>query len=191
MRRVAGLALVGIAALFLHSVADAEVTWGVKGGLAVSDFRWEQSGPDTDTRKGACIGVYLEWPQSSHVTLTGELLYVQKGGRGARGDMRIDCLSIPVVVRLDVPTGDGYAYFGAGARTDVLVGSSFSGSAYEDLEDSLTAVTFGTEVLVGYDFGRAQVGLRYSFDLTDSVRDGAIGRNDAISYVLGVSLGTF
>ena len=72
-----------------------------------------------------------------------------------------------------------------------LLGGDFSGSDHPELEDSLTAVTFGTEVAVGYHFGKALVEVRYSFDLSESIEDGVIGRNDAVSYVLGVPVGSF
>lgn len=191
MVRFACLALLVVAILSPGSRALAEVAWGVKGGLVVSDLRWEEGNPGTDTRKGACVGAYFEWPRSSHITLTGELLYVQKGGKDATGDLRIDCISVPVMVRLEVPTGSGFLYLAAGARVDALLGGDFSGSAHAELEDSLTAVTFGTEVAVGYHFGKALVEVRYSFDVSESIKDGVIGRNDAVSYVLGVPVGSF
>jgi len=82
--------------MLLASVGQAQygaspIVKGIGGGATLSDF----SNPDSDSRWGGTAGLFVA--KATYATLTSlEVNWIQKGGKGAGADVRVDYIEIPV-----------------------------------------------------------------------------------------------
>ena len=173
-KRVATLRIVATAAAcvagLLWAVPAAAQTWGVKGGLSLSDVTLE--GFDTSAEPSAVAGGFYRLPFIAGMRIQVEGLVAQR--RVTFDDSVRDELNY-----LEVPMLARYRVFSVGGRPVHALGGGvlafrlsakevFSGGESEDVKDSYEPVDFG--VSVGGEVGLTRhwlVDVRYVFGVTN------------------------
>lgn len=178
MRNSFALLAVLTLGLLLAPRAEAQVDFGIRAGINVSNFSGDIDG--TDAKIGLLAGPYVNYAFSPTLSVQPELLFSQKGAREeAFGDTfsyNVTYLDIPVLIKYSVPTGSNLrpsVY--AGPQLSILLSESYSDGDISVEEDFFSGTDFGLAVGadIGAQFaGRTQefgVGLRYTLGLSNAV----------------------
>ena len=176
---VGTLLLLGIA-----STGLALPAFGVKAGICIADQEFESDifgTLPTDRRIGVDIGGYIEWPWRRYSKILLELHYVQRGmkeewlettpqGTGLRTvkfNNRVDYLSVPILVKVGVPSGSYRPFLALGPRIDVLLYSD--SPIWQEVYDDLEKVDVGADVAVGLDTRWISIETRYNYSLASTI----------------------
>lgn len=94
----------------ISSPADAQTTFGVRGGISVANASLDvQQDFDKSNRTGFTGGVFLDWASSGLLGLQVGAQYTQKGTeleiQQVTSDFNLNYLEIPAVVKLGIPLG--------------------------------------------------------------------------------------
>ena len=180
--------------------------YGLKGGLSASTHDVSGDWPyKTDYRTGIDVGAFVSWRFAFSTALLMEAHYVQNGHDGIEGwdpatsegppapsDFRIDYITLPFLLRIDMPVGDLPTYLLAGPYVSFKIGQNSDVKKY--YEDNLESFTLGGAVGFGHQW---QVGARmavfgealYRHDLTKAFDLNGIKLNNrAFSVLLGVKI---
>lgn len=108
--------------VFCVSSIEAQQSWGLKGGWALSNLSTKDGKlDDSKARNGFTLGVYGNYPLLGIFSFQPELLYTQKGGLVERGSTSIDTesgyIDIPLGLQLNVMEN---LYFYVGPQFSVL-----------------------------------------------------------------------
>lgn len=189
-----------VAILSMASVTMFSQTFGVKGGLNLSNW----VGSDADNTKmqvGFHIGGLMELPLSGNVYLQPELLLTQKGCKSEGTSYRPLYIEVPVNLMLKADVGTGKLTIGAGP----YVAMGIAGKASEDgisidlfkkidVLDAAMLKRFdaGLGVNVGYEFSNGFLAnLGTSFGLINVPDDGdASIKNSVVSLSVGYKFGS-
>lgn len=189
-----------VAILSMASVTMFSQTFGVKGGLNLSNW----VGSDADNTKmqvGFHIGGLMELPLSGNVYLQPELLLTQKGCKSEGASYRPLYIEVPVNLMLKADVGTGKLTIGAGP----YVAMGIAGKASEDgisidlfkkidVLDAAMLKRFdaGLGVNVGYEFSNGFLAnLGTSFGLINIPDDGdASIKNSVVSLSIGYKFGS-
>lgn len=104
-----------------------QASFGVKAGMNIATLGGDDVG-DVDSRTGLVVGGLVHYRLSDLLAVQPELLYSQKGakfsetlfGEPISGTFKLDYLEVPVLLRVDVPTG------GPELRPSVHAGPTFA-----------------------------------------------------------------
>jgi len=204
-------------AILAPSISKARVvkSFGLKAGAVVAEQSWDYfagplSGfdPGYSNRWGFDIGSYVEWFNVPYLSLLTEVHYVQKGmsykvvevtynqptgtGRYITFRPRVDYVSVPVLVKIQLRVSRFEPYFLLGPRFDFLVNRNdeATGLVYDDFNESDIGGTFG----VGFELLRLlPVGLLTEFRFSPSFNRSFRGeflevKNKSFELLLGVKL---
>ncbi len=208
--------------LLLTSTSVAtEMSFGFKAGLALSnqDFDYQTDiGFDPDYRTGFQGGAFAEFALTPNVSVQANVQYVPAGLKAEAEETteaypegtgkiltikpRIDYLSIPVLLKAGVPSGQVRPFLIAGPRVNIKVGMdrSYMSPVYEYLKDMSFGVTVGagTELQVSPKVALL-FEVTYSPDLTnifdvDEAKSKLVGsdvtlesvKNQTISFLAGI-----
>lgn len=202
MRMVAFLSAV---AVVLGATAGAEggPRFGLKAGvsLATQEFDHVYGWGDTGWRMGLDVGVSAEWYDQGRVSLLTEVRYVQKGvieervvtgpndpvGQLREFESRVDYVSVPLLVRLDLLGGDIRPYLAAGPRVDVNV-SHRADNLHSPVYDGLDRWDLGADLVCGVRIRRFSLEGRYGHTFGHSYESAVLKvRNRSTSLLLGLS----
>jgi hypothetical protein len=156
----------------------------IEGGINVANLSGSQLG-DTESRKGLCLGAYVEFMSINSVLhVQGEALYMAKGTREllccdeADGwdvamNYRLDYVEFPLVIRLDVPRKwtriDAYLVtgFSFALQTDAKVEMQVrtSGDSREVAFGSLREHDYGVIAGVGFSALTMEDGDRFCLEV--------------------------
>ena len=164
------LFLLGLTVLTIK-LSSAQVLFGIRGGLNISNSSWTYGGMSDSDKKAARfhIGGLAEIPVSESFFVQPELLLNQYGGKEDNQDDRITMLSLPLLARFKASAFSFYA----GPQYDLLLSAKYfvSGStidATEYFRKHLLSGTLGAE----YTFeGGVSIGARYQKSLANAVGD--------------------
>jgi hypothetical protein len=81
--------------LTLPSIAEAQLTFGIKAGINLSDVKFDDSDPDAAVRLNA--GIVSEISLGKNFFIRPELLYSAKGWKIADISMRLNYITLPVL----------------------------------------------------------------------------------------------
>lgn len=134
--------------------ADASTTFGIKGGLNMSNFNGDA---DTDGKTGFYVGGLVDIAVSEKFHVQPELLYSMEG---ADDDLGINYLRIPVMAKYYVAEGFSLQ---AGPELALKV------STEEDfLDDITTSTDFAIGIGAGYELSNGLMfDLRYNAGLSN------------------------
>lgn len=152
--------------------ANAQLRFGVKGGINISSVHFSSDIIDPDNVTGFHIGPTIEAGiPFLGIGFDASLLYSQKGMEVGSEAIKVDYIDLPVHLKwkFGLPIVKGYI------ATGPYVGFRVSGDKFWDIPGSVTsqvkAKTFG----FGWDFGAGvevfnhlQVGLNYGLGITDN-----------------------
>lgn len=176
MKRIYFLLLVLFS--FVAGSAQAQLRWGVKGGVNVASIHFTDlpSSLKTDNITGFHIGPTMEWM----VPLAGfgidaSLLYTQMGTKVSSTSVKSNYLDVPVNLKLKfgIPTAKIYAAAGP------FIGFRLGGDKiWNVISDQIESKSFSAGLNIGAGvelLQRLQIGANYHLGLTDNYSISAIG----------------
>lgn len=168
MRKLGLISLSALALVATPAVASAQgITWGVKGGAAMSNV----TEVDVDGRTGFVAGVSARAPMNPALTLEANALYVQKGAE----DLDLDYIEVPVMLQYGFAMqGSIHPFLGAGAHLAFNMSCDVDGS---DCGDEVEGTDFGLTFAGGVRFGtlsRMSAEVRYDLGMSEIVSDSDI-----------------
>lgn len=177
------------------SKAQSPVSFGVKGGVNLSNF--VGSDGDFDSRQGVVIGASLDISiPMAPIGVESGVYYSQKGAESGNSTLKIDYVEIPVLAKISFgPPGPFSPHLVAGPYLGFNINSEAedgNGNTV-DLEDFTNEVDVGGLVGLGADFGiglaKLNAQVRYNIGFTsvfsDQFDDGE--KNGVVSIVVGFS----
>ncbi len=191
------------------SVSAGPKQFGVKAGITLADQDYEYLALDwedeRDYKVGLTIGMFVDVPLTSFLSLRPGMEYVQKGSDLSQviqwtnesspeivGDStiefsdRIDYLSIPILAELTLPTN---TYLVLGPRLDVKIGSSSETASI--FADEFKSVVFGGTVGIGQEFMLGSLGpmlleFDYHHDFSKALDNSNLEvKNKTLAFALG------
>jgi hypothetical protein len=178
--------------------------YGVKLALTSANQTFEPL--ETNRRKGFNVAGYVEWFTMPYFSLLTQMEYVQRGmtvdfivtspsGPTPIGtltqDNRVDYLSIPILVKVGLPTTTIRPFVIAGPRVDFPIGHRTDDNVLGGVYDKFKTM-FGASVGVGVETSTllpvtVAIEARYNIDFSDSYVGQAVAiRNNAFDFWLGV-----
>lgn len=158
-----------------------EFDFGLKAGANFSDL---SDADNIDNRTGILAGAFVALKFNDNWAIQPELLYSQQGGDSDFGDIHVDYVNVPVILKYYLIGGLNLQ---VGPQFGFVVNDDFP--AADDIESQIEANDFDMSAAlgVGYDlpFG-LRVDARYNLGLNDTF-DGVDGKNKVISLALGYS----
>ena len=190
----------------LHAQVDSRWQYGIKAGLSASTNDASGNWPyRADFRTGLDAGAFLSWRFAFSASVSMEAHYVQNGHNGpndwdpersegppAAADFRIDYLSFPILVRLQMPVGKLPTYLLAGPYFNFKIAENAEVKKY--YAANLEPFVFGGAIGFGHQW---QVGARlamfgealYRHDFMKAFEyNGTKLNNRAFSILLGVKI---
>ena len=171
MKKIVGVILVAVMALMVVP-AQAQLRFGVKGGLNISSVHFNKDLVDRDNVTGFNIGPMIE----GSIPLIGvgfdaAVLYSQKGiGLKAEKDIKNDYIDVPVNLKWKFGLPILKGYLTAGPYVGFRVGGDKFWKIPGEVGDQLQAKNFNA----GLNFGAGvevikhlQVGFNYALGLTN------------------------
>ena len=164
---------------------------------------------DTKRRVGFNAGIFAEWLDVPFFSVLTQVEYAQRGTgeefvvTGPSGPepigtktlyARLDYVSVPVLGKIILQTGQISPYVLAGPRADFLLGYKSDEGLFSGVYDSFKKTTWGGSAGIGVQVkSLLPVTLiaeaRYNFDFADSYRSDLMNvRNNSVDFWLGVGL---
>jgi hypothetical protein len=178
-----------LAGVLLPADAAAQ-SLGVEGGLALSRYKFETSGPETDWLFGGSAGlifVLSEGPITGQV----EALWSRKGTKTTSGtEIKVDYLEIPIGSRLVFEADEGqniHVMFG-GTVAFNLNATQNSEEVFEVIEEDVDEIDFGLFVGGGVDYGRLFANARYVWGIRDISDRPVEAYNRGFTFLVGLKL---
>ena len=195
MRRIK-LSLLAVA-LMVATAASAQVSFGIQGGMNLSNVMHNDEGASTNPKFGFNAGILTDIGLTHNVGIRSGLFFHTKGFRGdikeADTDVRITTnlmyLQIPVhfAYKINVMPGTRivfhagpYVAYGIGGSLNFDVRKSPPGTEWGDAgpvfgEDGFKPFDFGLGLGVGAEFGRILVGIGWDMGLLNIANDNYSG----------------
>jgi hypothetical protein len=189
--------------------------FGLKLGPTFSNLSIDPEDPDADTgmRWGIGGGGFVTMPLKPRLSLQFEALFAPKGSKttgeagtefeGLEGQLALDYLEFPVLLRLDGPRGGRQAFhafagpslgYNTSARNELVVqGEQFDNGISDNIRDQINYFDVSLVVGAGMEFGRYFVAdARYTWGLTnvnDLDDDETVIKNRAFTILAGIRFG--
>jgi hypothetical protein len=167
--------------------AVAQTGFGIRGGVNFANLN--DIDGEVESRTALMGGFYFNFPvTNSPVSIQPEVLYSQKGFETGDDTFQLDYIEIPVLAKFDFITDGSITpnvyfgpYVGFNVNADISGENNdfFGGNSEADIEDSVENTDFGVVVGAGLDFGRIDLGVRYSAGLTEIYEDGLFEDNNS------------
>ncbi|NMM48197.1 porin family protein [Marinigracilibium pacificum] len=152
-----------IAIILPTGINAQDIGIGIKGGM---NFATINSSTNFDNRTGYQAGVYLRFGKSSRLAIQPEILYNTKGASFQDEEIKIDYLSVPVLVKFGVI---GPLYIEAGPQISFLTNSvrEVDTGDKQALEDFMKSSEWAIVAGVGAEVGRFQLSARYDWGISE------------------------
>jgi opacity protein-like surface antigen len=158
---------------FAAAGVNAQVGFGIKGGLNISSLR----GDDDEGLKsliGGNAGFFANIPVSGMISLQPEVLYSLEGAQfDAPSDPKflLNFINIPVMFKYSDPSG---FYGELGPQIGIITSAKLKadGIPDQDLKENLKSTNFSLGLGAGWNFGpKVGVGVRYNLGLSNISED--------------------
>lgn len=158
---------------------DNALSFGVKGGINLANITVdpEQPGVSLDVATKFGVGGVLLYPLSDVLDLQVEALFLLKGtkvkfafgGEVFEGDLDYTYISVPVMGRYNIGSGDISPYAIAGLEFGFLLSakSKFGDDPEEDEKETTKSIDLGFNIGVGASMNNMFGEIRYSLGLAD------------------------
>ncbi|RNI31035.1 porin family protein [Rufibacter latericius] len=164
--------------------AEAQTSFGVKGGLNVATIRIPNT--DIDPRIGVHAGVFASTPISSRFALQPEILYSQQGVQIPKYIYTYHYLNVPLIFK---GTISGGLHAQVGPQFGILLSANRKeGRTSLDITDTRNRYDGAIALGLGYDVSAWQVSARYNLGLSD-IRDDSDSGLSYTNNVFQLSLG--
>lgn len=150
--------------LFLIPITSSAQKLGLKAGWSNSDL----SGDAYSYYPSYHIGFFAQFSLSENIKLSPELLFSRQGAKVIDGEVRIDYLSLPLLINI-------YEYKWLFLQIGGQVGLVTSAGAYSngvgtDIKSSLKPIDASLVGGLGFHFDRIIVNARYNWGIIDIVK---------------------
>ena len=174
-----------IAALFAVSTANAQLRFGVKGGVNIAKVSFDKDVINSDNITGFHVGPMIDASfGEGGIGLDLALLFSQKGFDTDDKSVKNTFLDVPVNLKFKFGIPLVNPYVAAGPYVGFRVaGSKVKDISYQDIKHQVKSKSFGAGLnfTAGAElFDRLQVGLTYSWGLTNDYK--TFDGNDLDSY---------
>ncbi|MES2748633.1 MAG: porin family protein [Bacteroidota bacterium] len=187
MKNVLKIATVFVLTLGTSSVLQAQETvttsnssgpsFGIKGGVNMSNL-YVKDVDDENVLLGFNVGMFVELPVTSSISLQPELSFSTKGSEVTYSNVfaegtskfRLTYIEAPLLLRANI-TNNFNIHFGPYVAylvdSKITNESSTGATSEEDInEDDLNRFDFGLAAGIGLQFGGVGIGARYNYGLT-------------------------
>ena len=164
--RVLTLAVVALAGSATFAAAQGI---GLKVGPTFAKFNADNL--DFDTRTGVAAGVFFGGNRDGIVGVQAEVNWVRKNTEGSTGDIRVDYIQVPVLLRLNAGTNsaNGFVLYGVGGPSvSYHIADEIQGST---LNDGFEGIDAGIVAGVGVEITRFIIEARYEWGLRHINKD--------------------
>ncbi|MBV1924219.1 MAG: porin family protein [Flavobacteriaceae bacterium] len=166
------LVLIVFTALLSTATFAQGVDFGIKAG---ANFATLTDASGLDNKTGFVIGVFGGIKFNDNIAIQADLLYSQQGADPKIGDLDLDYVNVPVVLRYFVFKG-----------LNLQAGPQF-GFIVEDSDIDAESFDLTGVAGVGYDLPMGiRLAARYNFGLTDVVKDSG-SKNSVFNLSVGYS----
>lgn len=197
-RLVSTLALVFLTA----SLSQAQVGFGIKGGVNFANVGGADAPPNSKTLTGFAAGGYLEISLPMLFTIQPEVLYSQKGftadenflGTNVKVTGSLNYLEIPVLLKYSLPVPVVKPSLYAGPAMGILLSAKGKAEAAgqsqeEDIKSQTANTDFGLVLGASANVAIINVDVRYTLGLTTIDKNGTTkGYNRVWSIMVGIPL---
>jgi hypothetical protein len=179
--------LAGILTLTFAFSLQAQVKFGVAGGLNFSTVKIENEEVDPSAQTNFVIGGMLELPIYKNLTIQLQPSYIRKGAdfkvKGNSLDWVVEGNYVELPVHLKINFGSDYPYLFAGPTVGYLLnteirtevdGIKFTGDVKEITEDFDYGLSFGAGFEKSLGFGNLFFEARYTMGLSNNQKGGLI-----------------
>lgn len=176
MKKTVSVVLIAIVALLITVPAQAQLRFGVKGGLNISSVHFDSKLLDADNVTGFHVGPMIEFTLPLvGVGMDAAVLYSQKGLEANTGisktTMKTDYIDVPVNLKWKFGLPIAKIYLAAGPYVGFRVGGDKIWDIPGSVVEQVKAKTFsaGLNMGAGVELIRhLQVGFTYGLGLTDN-----------------------
>lgn len=174
--------IIFIAAFFLLANSEAQQAhFGIKGGVNVSSFHYDNGGNKLAPKVGFNAGLLAHIHASKIWAIQPELLYSSEGGNetliggNAKAKTNLGYLNVPVL--LQYMAGNGFRIEGGPQIGFLLSAKSKVNNSSTDIKNNYQSTSFSIPIGIGY-ITRSNLGVdaRYVFGLSNisSIKNGTV-----------------
>lgn len=183
-------AIISMAFLTQNVNAQSPVSFGIKGGLNISNFHGSDAEYDAST--GLMAGAVLDFSLPAlPMGIESGVYYTQKGAEANGGSISLDYIEVPVLAKVQLgPPGPIKPHLVIGPHVGFNINAEDQDG--NDVSDFFKGNEFGGTAGVGLDFSMGLAKLnaqaRYSYGFTSVYEDDAIDsdRNAVFTIALGI-----
>ncbi|MBA9075739.1 MULTISPECIES: porin family protein [Rufibacter] len=173
---------------FLGSLgAQAQTSFGIKGGLNVANEGGDAKGTDPIT--GVHVGGFASTSISSRFGFQPELLYSLQGYKQGKYTVHYHYLNVPLIFKVGISGG---LHAQLGPQFGILLAASRKeGKHSDDIEEDRNKYDGAIALGLGYDLSRLQFSVRYNIgvsDTRDSNEKGVAYTNNVLQLSVGFRL---
>ena len=184
--------------------AEAQVRFGVSGGLSLAKLGGDDASDNLDSRTGFNGGAFLDFPLGGIIGVTTGLYYVQKGASSdgpLDAEVAIDYLEVPLLLRVtavESSTADFNLFMGPTFAFEMKCEGTIAGVTLDCEDDEFPTKSFdlGAAFGAGISFpispsmsviGTAlyDIGLRSIDDAGDDIKNEAVLLNVGLAWRMG------
>lgn len=153
---------------YLHS--QIKLYYGIKTGMVSAHHNIvydEDFISSSDSRIGFDMGAFIESSFNKTFSLSAELHYIQKGEAYDEWKSLIECLSIPVMLKIKTQAGNFTPYLLIGPRLDVILNYDKTNMNYKNIGKNNFGLTsgIGCELKIWKNYSLL-ADIRYDYDFT-------------------------
>lgn len=166
---------------FVNAQGKEDMSFGVKGGLNLATIT---NADGSNTLIGFHVGFFGEFMLGDNFALQPEVLYSAQGAEFDDGDLKLDYITIPVMLKYYV--ADSFS-LEIGPQVGFLVSAEEVGV---DIKDDVKSTDFGVNFGAGYDVTpNLIIGVRYNLGLSRWQEALFPGESESENSVFQISLG--
>jgi hypothetical protein len=176
---------IAITLFFIAYGSYAQISGGIRLGANFSNVNIDSDFADFtyDSKIGAIAGVYIVGNISEKFAIQPELLYIGYGGRYEDFKLNLDYITVPVFIQykitdmININAGPQFGFLLSAEEWDI------------DIKENLESLDLGAAFGVGLNFGKFNIGARYTLGLSDISKEKLVSiKNNALQLVLGYQL---
>lgn len=184
--------------IMLGTAAQAQVSIIPKGGITLSNINFDQDLAGQKSKLGYVAGLGLNFPitADNFFSIQPELLYIQQGTRATGGDLDLNYVQLPLLLKINFGMEDFPIYVNAGPSFGYLLNSplNFGDINLTDRNRLDIGLQFGGGLGIKAGPGNVLLDARYGFGLTDLYNQDNVpdsqnkSKNNVFQFTLGYAI---
>jgi Outer membrane protein beta-barrel domain len=184
---------------FAGSTLFAQIDFGAKAGVSISNLKFSDGDADTKSLTGLTLGAFAMYSISEQIQIHTGLIYTGKGCgfkiaaedefEGEDPKINISYLNIPIHGVYKIPVGGGFSENHVLISAGPYLGYAMSAKATpSEIGFNVNRLDLGFDVGAGFQFGKFLAQAQYSMGLSNigaDFEDSYTAKNQTISITLG------